>query len=121
MNNTERNRRNLMELLEALGNGTLLAAFDKLYADDVVMMENNEPDPNRVNKAQNRAYEEYFVNNAKWHGAKMGPVMVDGDHSAYEMWMDFEMNGQRMTRTQVAVQTWNADGKICKEVFYYKG
>ncbi len=120
MTNTERNRRNLLELLEGLSTGNLMAMFDKHYADDVVMMENGEPDANRTNKAMNRAYEEYFVKNAKWFGAKMGPVIVDGDVSAYEMWMDFELNGQRITRTQVAMQWWDKDGKISKEIFYYK-
>lgn len=120
MTNTERNRKNLLELIEGLSTGRLLEMFDKHYADDVVMMENGEPDANRTSKAANRAYEEYFVNNAKWFGAKVGAVIVDGDHSAYEHWMDFEINGQRVTRTQIAVQTWNAAGKICKEVFFYK-
>lgn len=120
MTNTERNRKSLMELIEALSTGKLLEAFDRLYADNVVMMENNEPDPNRTNKAANRAYEEYFVKNATWHDAKLGPVMVDGDHSCYEMYTDFTINGTRMKRTQVALQTWDKDGKIAKEVFYYK-
>ena len=116
---TEQNRKNLMELLDGLGSGRLMEVFDKFYADDVVMMENAEPDPKRIGKAANRAYEQLFVDNAQWHGAKLGPVVVDGDHSAYEMWMDLSFMGQRMQRTQVAMQWWK-DGKIVKEVFYYK-
>ena len=121
MTTTDRNRKNLMLLLEGLTTGKLLEAFDQVYADDVVMMENAVPDPNRTNKAANRAYEQYFVDNATWHDAKLGPVIVDGDHSCYEMYMDLTFQGTRMQRTQVAMQTWNKDGKICKEVFYYKG
>ena len=120
MTNTERNRKSLMELIEGLSTGKLLEVFDKFYADDVVMMENAEPDPNRTNKVANRAYEEYFAKNATWHGARLGAVIVDGDYSCYEMFVDFTINGTRATHTQVAVQTWNKDGKIAKEVFYYK-
>lgn len=116
---TDQNRKNLTELLEGLGSGRLMEVFDKFYADDVVMMENAEPDPARVGKEKNRAYEQYFADNAEWHGAKVGPILVDGDHSAYEMWMDITIGGQRMQRTQWAVQTWN-NGKIAKEVFFYK-
>ncbi|MEQ1505053.1 MAG: nuclear transport factor 2 family protein [Myxococcota bacterium] len=117
---SDQNKKNLMELLDGLGSGRLMEVFDKFYADDVVMMENNEPDPNRVGKAKNRAYEQYFADNAQWHGAKLGPVLADGEFTAYEMWMDLTFMGQRMQRTQFAVQTWK-DGKIVKEVFYYKG
>jgi hypothetical protein len=120
MSETERNRGNLMQLLEGLGSGRLMEVFEKFYADDVVMMENAEPDPGRTNKADNRKYEQYFADNAQWHGAKVGAVLADGPHTAYEMWMDFTINGQRRTTTQVALQTWR-DGKIVKEVFYYKG
>jgi ketosteroid isomerase-like protein len=116
---TEQNRKNLMELLDGLANGRLMQVFDKFYADDVVMMENAEPDPKRIGKEANRAYEQFFADNAQWHGAKLGPVLADGDNTAYEMWMDLTFMGQRMQRTQVALQTWK-DGKIVKEVFYYK-
>jgi hypothetical protein len=116
---TEQNRKNLMELLDGLSTGRLMEVFDKFYADDVVMMENAVPDEGRVGKEKNRAYEQYFADNAQWHGAKLGPVLVDGDHSAYEMWMDLTFMGQRMQRTQVAVQSWS-NGKIVKEVFFYK-
>ncbi|MCA9494262.1 MAG: nuclear transport factor 2 family protein [Myxococcales bacterium] len=119
MSTTETNRRHLVELLEGLSTGRLMEVFEKFYADDVVMMENGEPDPARVGKAGNRTYEQYFADKAEWHGAKMGPVIVDGDHSAYEMWMDFTIDGQRVVRSQVAMQWWK-DGQIVKEIFYYK-
>jgi hypothetical protein len=119
MSETEQNRSNLMELLDGLGSGRLMQVFEKFYADDVVMMENAQPDPARVGKENNRKAEQYFAENAQWHGAKVGPVLADGPHTAYEMWMDFTINGERHTTTQVALQTWK-DGKIIKEVFYYK-
>jgi hypothetical protein len=116
---TAANRASLLALVEGITTGKLLDAFDRYYHDDVVMQENAEEDPKRIGKAANRAAEEYFVQNAEFHGVKLGAVIVDGDHSAYEMWMDFSMGGNRITHTQVAVQTWK-DGRIVKEVFYYK-
>lgn len=117
---TEQNRANLMALLNGLSTGRLLEVFDQFYADDVVMMENGVPDEGRVGKEKNRAYEKYFVENSQWHDARMGPILADGDHTAYEMYMDVSFQGQRFQRTQMAVQTWK-DGKIVREVFYYKG
>ncbi len=114
------NKARLLDLIEGITTGRLLEAFDQHYADDVVMSENGEEDPNRVGKAKNRAYEEYFVANSEWFGARIGPVLGDGDHTAYEMWMDLAFQGHRMQRTQWAVQTWR-DGQIVREVFYYKG
>ncbi len=112
------NRAHLHELIEGITSGQLLDKFEKFYADDIVMSENGVDDPSRHGKEANRAYETYFVNNSQWHGVKVGPVIADGDHTAYEMWMDFTIDGQRVTRTQWAVQTWN-DGQIVREVFYY--
>lgn len=120
MDNTARNRASLAKLLDALTTGRIMEVFDELYAEDVVMSENAAEDPARVGRTANRAYEQYFMDNAEWHGARLGPVLVDGDHSAYEMWMDLSFMGQRMQRTQVALQTWNDRGQIVREVFYYK-
>lgn len=117
---TEQTRTHLMALLNGLTTGRAMEVFEQFYADDVVMMENAVPDENRVGKEKNRAYEQYFVDNSEWHDARIGPVIVDGDHSAYEMYMDLSFQGQRFQRTQVALQTWK-DGKIIREVFYYKG
>ena len=119
MSTSDTNKANLLDLLDAMGKGQLMAAFDKYYAEDVVMSENGEADPTRVGKAANRAYEQAFVDNAKWNGAKVGPILADGDHTAYEMWMDFHYGEYHIVRTQLALQTWK-DGQIVKETFYYK-
>jgi hypothetical protein len=119
MSTSETNRANLMELLNGLSTGRLMEVFDKFYADDIVMSENGSDDPSRHGKEKNRAYEAYFAAHAEWHGARLGPVLADGDHTAYGMWMDFTLNGQRITRDQWSVQTWR-DGQIVHEAFYYK-
>lgn len=114
-------RANLTDLLAGLTTGKTLEVFNKYYDDNVVMSENAEEDPKRIGKAANLAYETYFVQNAQWHGARIGSIAVDpaNNTSAYEMWMDLSFMGQRMQRTQVAFQVWK-DGKIVKETFYYK-
>ncbi len=85
------------------------------------MSENAENDPKRHGKAANRGYEEFFVNNAQWHDARLDRIAVDEENgtSAYEMYMDLTFMGNRMQRTQVAFQTWK-DGQIINETFYYK-
>ena len=118
---TETHRASLLNLIEGLTTGRLLEVFEKHYADDVVMSENGLDEQTRKGKDVNREYETYFANNAEWHGVKLGPVVADGHHTAYEMWMDFTINGQRVTRTQWAVQTWNDAGQIARETFYYAG
>jgi hypothetical protein len=115
---TERNRKNVTRLLEALGSGKVIEQFRSLYDENVVMSENGTEDPNRVGLEKNLAYETFFMNNSEWHGAKVGPILVDGPNTAYQMWMDLSFQGQRMQRTQVALQTWK-DDKIIREVFFY--
>ena len=111
-------RARVEDLNNGILTGDLLGVFDKYYADNCVMSENGAEDPNRVGKAKNRAYEEYFVNNATFHGARVEDVVVDGNKSAVTWWMDIEMDGNRFQRTQVAMQTWE-DGQIVKETFFY--
>ena len=121
MSETERNRKNVLDLIEHLTTGRLLDGFEKYYCETCVMSENGIPEQTRTGKAANREYETYFANNAEWHDVKVGPVLADGSYTAYEMFMDFTLNGQRISRTQMAVQEWNTDGQIAKETFFYPG
>lgn len=118
MSNTETHRAHLIALIEGITSGRLMEVFERYYADDVVMSENGAEDPARVGKDNNRAYEQYFVDHAEWHGVSVGPVIADGDVTAYQMWMDMTFHGVRSQRDQLAVQTWK-DGQIVKETFYY--
>ena len=120
MSATQTNRANLAALIEGITTGRLMEVFETYYADDVVMSENGTEDPARVGKDANRGYEQYFVDNSEWFGVKVGPVIADGDHTGYRMWMDLAFQGQRMQRDQWAHQEWK-DGKIVKETFYYGG
>lgn len=100
--------------------GQILEAFDKYYADDVVMQD-NETDP-RVGKPANREYEEQFVNALQeFHGAEIKNVAINEDEgtSMVEWFMDMSFkNGHREKRNQVAIQQWK-DGQIVNEHFIY--
>ncbi len=98
--------------------GKAMDAFEKFYAEDVVMQENSE-EP-RVGKALNRKFEqEFFATIAEWHDGKLVASAINGDTSFSEWYMDISFkNGFRYKSAQVAVRKWK-DGKIVHERFYY--
>lgn len=106
------------ELNQLVLQGRILDAFDKFYADDVVMQENvNEP---YVGKAVNRKREEEFLNSvSEFHAANLLGSAVNGDvsYSEWELDATYKERG-RMKLTQVAARRWK-DGKIVHERFYY--
>lgn len=106
------------DLAKMIGEGKLLEAFEKYYADDVTMQE-NESEP-RVGKDANRAFEESFVNGiVEMHGGKTLGVAYGDNYSVIESFMDVtHKDWGRIARSQVAVQHWK-DGKIVSEKFYY--
>lgn len=110
-------RENVEAVIDGTLRGEILETFERYYADDVVMSENGLDD--RVGKDVNRQYEQQFVENVEFHGAKVGRITVDGNDAAVE-W-EFDMTpkgGSRIIQRQVAFQTWK-DGKVVREVFYY--
>ncbi len=106
------------ELNQMILNGNILEAFDKFYADDIVMQDNNYP--TRVGKAENRLYEEAFVNGlTAFRGAKVENVLISDGIAVIEWWFDYTHKdyGDRNYK-QVSVQRWK-DDKIVEEKFYY--
>ena len=105
------------KLNEMILSGQALDAFDRFYADDVVMQEGTQPA--REGKAANRDYEEKFFGSiAEFHGAELLNSAVEGDQSYSEWIFDATLNdGTRMTNTQVAARKWR-DGKVVWERFY---
>ena len=106
------------KLDDAVLAGKALEAFDELYADDVVMQENN--DAPFVGKEFNRNREiEFFNSIADLHSASVlsSGVGVDVSFSEWEMDVTFK-NGYRLKLNQTAVRRWK-DGKIVHERFYY--
>lgn len=98
--------------------GKALEAFDRFYADDVVMQENSE-EP-RSGKALNRKFEEEFFSSlASWNDGRIEASAVTGDTSFSQWYMDVTFkNGHQMKATQVAVRKWK-NGKVASERFFY--
>jgi ketosteroid isomerase-like protein len=110
------------ELNDMILQGEILEAFDKFYADDVVM---EEEDKRREGKAANREYEEQFVGALEeFHSAEIKARGIDEDNnvtfSEWENHMTLEGVG-RVEQKQVAVRTWNDEGQITHEKFYKIG
>lgn len=108
------------ELNKAILGGDILNAFEKFYATDVIMQENDsEP---FVGKDVNRKREQDFVNSVEqFHGAKLLGEAVNGDLSYSEWEYDVTFKGGKRTKMQqVAARHWK-NGQVATERFYYKG
>ena len=108
------------QLNQAILAGDILNAFEKFYADDIVMQENDLPP--FAGKAVNRKREEDFVNSVQeFHGARLLGEAVNGDTSYSEWEYDVTFkNGTRTKLQQVASRRWK-NGQVSHERFYYKG
>ena len=106
------------ELNQMILNGQAMDAFEKYYADDVVMQENDQPP--RVGKAANREFEQQFFGSIKeFHGATLGDVAVSGDVSFSEWTFDVTFqDGNRVANPQVTRRKWQ-NGKVINERFYH--
>ena len=112
------NKARVEELNQLVLGGKALDAFDRFYADDVVMQENDQPPT--VGKAANRDREvDFFGAITDFRGAKILSVAEAGDKTFVEWHYDYTHRDWGVRRYhQVAVQTWK-NGKIVQERFYY--
>src|SRR6202023_2992441 len=103
---------------DAVLSGKAMGAFEKYYADDVVMQENS--DEPRVGREANRtAREQFFASVEAWNGGACTASAVNGNVSFSEWEYDLTFKGGHRTKmNQVAVRRWK-DGKIVHERFYY--
>jgi ketosteroid isomerase-like protein len=103
---------------DAVLSGKAMEAFEKYYADDVVMQENS--DAPRVGKDVNRKFEEeFFASVEAWNSGACTASAVNGDVSFSEWEYDLTFKGgHRAKLSQVAVRRWK-DGKIVHERFFY--
>lgn len=115
-------KENVEELNNMILKGEILPAFDKFYAQEVVMEDNNTG--KREGKETCRQYEEDFVNNlTEFRGAQVKNVMVSEEAGVSAVEWDFDYTHKEWgdkKYTQVAVQKWK-DGKIVNEQFLYNG
>ncbi len=106
------------ELNQMILNGQALEAFEKFYADELIMQENNQPP--RVGKAVNREFEKQFFGSIKeFHGATLGEVAVTDDVSFSEWTFDVTfLDGNRVANPQVTRRKWK-NGQVVHERFYH--
>lgn len=107
-------------LYQMIGEGKMMEAFEKFYAEKVVMIEANGDV--REGKDKNREFEIQFFSTVKEvHGGGVYNITSNEDTGVtmVETWMDTTYNdGNRMKMEEVAIQTWEGD-QIVKERFYY--
>lgn len=99
--------------------GKIMDAFEKYYADEIIMQENE--DDLRIGKEINRKHEEAFSSNiTEFRSAEVKNVIVSDNLTVVEWDFDFTHKdwGDRKF-TQIAVQRWNNNGQIINEKFYY--
>ena len=110
------------EVNSSIPTGKAMEAFEKFYADDVVMQENS--DEPFVGKDVNRKRElEFFGSVEEFHGAKVVSSAVNEEAGVgFSEWVydvTFKSGG-RVKMEQTAVRYWK-DGKVVKERFYHPG
>ena len=107
------------ELNQLILQGKMMEAFEKFYAEDCHMQENE--DAPCVGKDANRKREEEFLGNVEaFHSGNLVAWAV-GDGVSFSEWeFDFTMKGAgRMQQTQIARRRWR-DGKVVHERFFHK-
>ena len=105
---------------ELLSQGDAMGAFEKYYAEDVVMQENNE-EP-RVGKDVSRKFEiEYMSAIEEVHNSEIKNVAINEESGVVFIQAAMEATFKGAGRTameEVQVQTWK-DGQIVHEKFFY--
>ena len=107
------------ELNTLILEGRILDAFDRFYAEEVVMQENTAPPT--TGKAANRAREVEFVGSVEEvHEIKLLSTGVGEGDTTYGVWViDASYKGAGRVRSeQVAVRTWK-DGAVVREQFFH--
>jgi hypothetical protein len=111
-------KNHITELNNLVLQGRTMEAFEKFYADDIAMQENNQ-EPT-VGKNANREREEAFLGKLiDFRSAKVLDVAV-GDNVTMVQWAYDYTHKEWGIRnyTQISVQHWRND-QIYKEQFFY--
>ena len=108
------------ELQAMLGQGEMLAAFEKYYAEEIVMVE--ATGDVRKGKDVNRKFEQEWLNGIKeTHGGGVGAITANEltRQTCSETWVDVTFqDGSRKKLEEVSVKQWK-DGLVIHERFYY--
>ena len=107
------------QLNQQILSGAILEAFERFYADEVVMQEN--ADAPKIGKEACRQAERAALGAVEqFHGVKLLGNAVNGDTSYSEWEFDATYKGGgRVKLTQVAARRWK-DALIVHERFYYQ-
>ncbi len=110
---------NVQQLNHMILQGKLLEAFDRFYADEVTMQENENAVT--VGKDGCRLNEEAFVGGiTEFRHAEVKNILISDNLTVVEWVFDFTHKDWGVRRyTQVSVQRWNNNGQIINEKFYY--
>ena len=116
--NAEASKAAVEDLIAKVLGGKALDAFDRYYADDVTMQENDNPP--RVGKAACRAFEVDFLSKIKTVRTYVCDGYVISGHKAfivYRIDADHSEWGT-LNMSEVAIQEW-LNGKVVREKFVY--
>lgn len=111
---------NATELQSMMGQGQMMEAFEKFYAEDVTVVEANG-ETRQGKDAQRDAIKEWQNMLKEMHGGGVGAITSNEETNTtcVESWVDVTMaDGNRIKMEEVAVQKWK-DGQIVHERFYY--
>lgn len=108
------------DVYEHIGQGTAMDAFEKYYADDVVMVleDGSEVEGKDANREREK---EFFGSVEEFHGIDVKGITSNEETGVTSvestMTVTFKGAEEPMTIEQVAVQHWD-DDKIGRERFY---
>jgi SnoaL-like domain len=106
------------DLNQLVLDGKMMEAFEKYYANDIVMQEINM-DPVSGKDANREREKKWLSGITEFRGAEVKNVAVGDDVTMVEWFMDYSHKEYGDVKLdQVTVQTWK-DGKIVKEIFYH--
>ena len=110
---------NAQELYAMIGQGQMIEALDKFYADDCRIQE-ADGTIREGKEAQKAGVQQWVAGIQEMHGGGVGSITANEEtgHATVESWTDITMGGNRFKMEEVAVQKWE-NGKIVHERFYY--
>jgi ketosteroid isomerase-like protein len=111
--NAETSKAAVEDLIAKVLGGKALDAFDRYYADDVTMQENDNPP--RVGKAACRAFEVDFLSKIKTVRTYVCDGYVISGNKAFIVW---RIDADHADWGALNIQEWS-NGKVVREKFVY--
>lgn len=98
--------------------GKAMEVFEKYYAEDVLMQENDNPPT--IGKAANRVRElDFFAKITEFRSMKLKELAVRENLIISEWFVDYtHAEWGKVTHDQISVSRWK-DGKVISDQYYY--